>query len=165
MFYRSLFVLLSLFFWQLFCLVFFDLRILVTPLVSLNFSLFKILYYILKIKPYKLIIKCPNTNDPQWSLAKHLLPSCPVRVCYENKISVIFYVFNTGFTLTPYCCLFSWEAANTNVILFWTHDLTCVTLETLTITPPMWVVLPQKKNNLGSNFNLDIQNRKNHTYQ
>jgi hypothetical protein len=37
--------------------------------------------------------------------------------------------------------------------------------ETLTFTPPMWVVLPQKKNNLCSNFNLDTQNRKNHTYQ
>ena len=38
MFCRSLFVLLSFFFWPLSCLFFFDLRILITPLVSSNFS-------------------------------------------------------------------------------------------------------------------------------
>jgi hypothetical protein len=38
MFCRSLFLLLSFFFWQLCCLVFFDLRILITPLVSSNSS-------------------------------------------------------------------------------------------------------------------------------
>jgi len=37
-FYRSLFVLLSFFFWPLCCLSFFDLRILITPLVSSNSS-------------------------------------------------------------------------------------------------------------------------------
>jgi hypothetical protein len=35
-------------------------------------------------------------------------------------------------------------------------------VETLTMTPPMWVVLLQKKNNLCSNFNLDTQNIKVH---
>ena len=39
MFCRSLFVLLSFFFWPLCCLFFFDLRILITPLVSSNSSL------------------------------------------------------------------------------------------------------------------------------
>ena len=38
MFYRSLFVLLSFFFWPLCCLSFFDLRILITHLVSSNSS-------------------------------------------------------------------------------------------------------------------------------
>ena len=38
MFWRSLFVLLSFFFWPLCCLFFFDLRILITPLVSWNSS-------------------------------------------------------------------------------------------------------------------------------
>jgi hypothetical protein len=38
MFCRSLFVLLYFFFWPLCCLFFFDLRILITPLVSLNSS-------------------------------------------------------------------------------------------------------------------------------
>jgi hypothetical protein len=47
MFYRSLIVLLSLFFRQLY-----DLRILGTPLLSSNFPLFQILHYILKIKSY-----------------------------------------------------------------------------------------------------------------
>jgi hypothetical protein len=37
-FCRSLFVLLSFFFWPLCCLSFFDLRILITPLVSSNIS-------------------------------------------------------------------------------------------------------------------------------
>ena len=32
-------------------------------------------------------------------------------------------------------------------------------VETLIITPPMWVVLPQKKNNLCSDFNLNPQNK------
>jgi hypothetical protein len=41
MFCRSLFVLLSFFFWLLCCLSFFDLRILITPLVSSNSSYFK----------------------------------------------------------------------------------------------------------------------------
>jgi hypothetical protein len=36
MFYRSLFALLSIFFWPLHCMFFFDLRILITPLVSSN---------------------------------------------------------------------------------------------------------------------------------
>jgi hypothetical protein len=38
MFYRSLSVLLSFFFWTLWCLSFFDLRIMLTPLVSSNSS-------------------------------------------------------------------------------------------------------------------------------
>ena len=38
MFCRSLFVLLYFFFWPLFCLFFFDIRILNTPLVSSNSS-------------------------------------------------------------------------------------------------------------------------------
>jgi len=38
MFCRSLFVLLYLFFWPLCCLFFFDIRILITPLVSSNSS-------------------------------------------------------------------------------------------------------------------------------
>jgi hypothetical protein len=38
MFYRSLFVLLYLFFWSLCCLFFFDIQILITPLVSSNSS-------------------------------------------------------------------------------------------------------------------------------
>jgi len=38
MFCRSLFVILSFFFWPLRCLSFFDLRILITPLVSPSFS-------------------------------------------------------------------------------------------------------------------------------
>ena len=37
-FCRSLFVLLYFFFWPLFCLLYFDLRILITPLVSPNYS-------------------------------------------------------------------------------------------------------------------------------
>ena len=39
MFCRSLFVLLLIFFWPLCCLLFFDIRILITPLVSSNSSL------------------------------------------------------------------------------------------------------------------------------
>ena len=38
MFYRSLFVLLSFFFWPLCCLSFFDLRLLITPMASSNIS-------------------------------------------------------------------------------------------------------------------------------
>ena len=38
MFCRSLFVLLYFFFWPLYCLYFFDVRVLITPLVSSNFS-------------------------------------------------------------------------------------------------------------------------------
>jgi hypothetical protein len=38
MFCRSLFVLLSFFFWPMCCLFVFDLRILITPLVSSNYS-------------------------------------------------------------------------------------------------------------------------------
>jgi hypothetical protein len=44
MFCRSLFVLLYFFFWPLCCLFFFDIRILIAPLVSLNSS-----YYYIKI--------------------------------------------------------------------------------------------------------------------
>jgi hypothetical protein len=39
MFCRWLLVLLSIYFWSLYCLPFFDLRLLITPLVSLSFSL------------------------------------------------------------------------------------------------------------------------------
>jgi hypothetical protein len=47
-FCKSLFVLLSLFFWPLYCLFFFDVRLMITPLVSLDFSCiwFAILYCI-----------------------------------------------------------------------------------------------------------------------
>ena len=38
MFCRSLCVLLSFFFWSLYCLSFFDLRVLISPLISSNFS-------------------------------------------------------------------------------------------------------------------------------
>ena len=47
MFYSSLFVLLSFFFWPLYCLSFFDLHVLITPLVSSNFSFIKVVFDLL----------------------------------------------------------------------------------------------------------------------
>ena len=58
MFCRSLFVLLFIFFWSLCCLYFFDIRILITPLISSNssstlknsqFTLLILLFYVSKI--------------------------------------------------------------------------------------------------------------------
>ena len=57
MFCRSLFVLLSFFFWPLWCLFFFDIRILITPLVSSNSS-YRILKYYLKQCALNVLVKC-----------------------------------------------------------------------------------------------------------
>ena len=58
MFWRSLFVLLSFYFWPLCCLSFFDLRILSTPLVSLNSS-----YNHLILSPRHVFITLPYQNQ------------------------------------------------------------------------------------------------------
>ena len=57
MYCRSLFVLLSFFFWPLWCLFFFDIRILITPLVSSNSS-YRILKYYLKQCALNVLVKC-----------------------------------------------------------------------------------------------------------
>ena len=53
---RSLFVLLSFFFWPLYCLSFFDVRILITPLVSSNSSLFYVYVLYIVACPFALFL-------------------------------------------------------------------------------------------------------------
>ena len=82
MFCRSLFVLLSFFFWPLCCLSFFDLRILITPLVSSNscienrqFSTKSITFYTNNYIMCSFICRI-SPHDEHWSSYQRLVKLC-----------------------------------------------------------------------------------------
>jgi hypothetical protein len=56
MFCRSLFVLLYLFFWSLCCLLFFDIRMLIAPLISSNSSLEWFIDFLPNLLEYRLFV-------------------------------------------------------------------------------------------------------------
>ena len=86
MFCGSLFVLLSFFFWTLCCLSFFDLRILITPLVSSSSSSIK---YAQSLKTWLLY---PLQNYPESKLKdrlKELFQMCFIEMNDQRR-----YIFN-----------------------------------------------------------------------
>ena len=83
---RSLFVILSCFFWQLYCLPFFDLQLLITALVSSNFSCLNYVIHIFQLHV------CNNLN---YSYDKKLL----LAGCFNSKKSY-FWTWSTLLTIS-----------------------------------------------------------------
>ena len=104
MFCRSLFVLLSFFFWSLCCLFFFDIRILITPLVSSNSSY---LVWVLQIYLCLIAVSARLNLKKRYSVrlypqlfAGWLISYCVVFDC----LRIFLFCFVFAFSV-PYCPL------------------------------------------------------------
>ena len=107
MFCRSLFVLLSFFFWSLSCRSFFDLRLLITPLISLSFS------YICISAHFFIVQRKEKVVDPFRQKFRHVWTTFPERSnLLDNRYKRFCFLF--------FCviCLFFQEQIDAYMILY-----------------------------------------------
>ena len=105
MFYRSLFVLLYFFFWQLCCPFFFDLRILITPLGI--FNLFLAIISACTVFSFWRFCQCSQKNCLYNTIDFHL----SLNRSHENELSVIWVQASLWFLLQElpiYVMFFTW---------------------------------------------------------